>query len=55
MGRAGVTNPLSGALVCLTKASLCGLPFYSSFYSKEFILERLTTRSGLTLFVYLGM
>jgi len=55
IGNARVANPLSGSLVCLTKASLCGLPFYSSFYSKEFILERLTTRRRLTLFIYLGM
>lgn len=55
IGNARVANPLSGSLVCLTKARLCGLPFYSSFYSKEFILERLTTRRRLTLFIYLGM
>ena len=55
IGNARMANPLSGSIVCLTKASLCGLPFYSSFYSKEFILEGLTTRRGLTIFVYLGM
>jgi len=55
IGNAGIANPLSGSIVCLTKARLCGLPFYSSFYSKEFILERLTTRRRLTIFVYLGM
>lgn len=55
IGNASRANPVSGSMVCLTKARLCGLPFYSSFYSKEFILERLTTRSSLTIFVYLGI
>jgi len=55
IGRGGLSAPVRGAAVCLTKASLCGLPFYSSFYSKELILERLASSSGASLLIYLGM
>jgi len=44
--------PFNQATIVLTKLSLCGLPFFSAFYSKEFILERLG-RGGLSsVFVF---
>merc|ERR1712142_1065979 len=38
--------PVTQATVIITKLSLCGVPFFSAFFSKELILERLRSNSG---------
>ena len=44
--------PVTKATVILTKIRLCGLPFFSAFFSKELILERLATQTRAALYVY---
>lgn len=44
--------PFNQAVIVLTKLSLCGLPFFSAFYSKEFILESLSRGSLSRIFVF---
>nr|AFI23520.1 NADH dehydrogenase subunit 5 [Coridius chinensis] len=43
--------PYTCACFCISTLSLCGFPFMSGFYSKDFILEYLTT-GYLNLFIY---
>ena len=38
--------PFSSAILILAKARLCGLPFFSGFFSKEAILEGLEVSAG---------
>ena len=45
--------PLTQATVIITKLSLCGIPFFSAFFSKELVLERLGSNLGGEFFVYL--
>lgn len=47
--------PLTQATVIITKLSLCGVPFFSAFFSKELVLERLRSNSGGEFFVYVMM
>ena len=44
--------PVTQATVIITKLSLCGVPFFSAFFSKELVLERLRSNSGGEFFVY---
>lgn len=55
IGGGGLACPARRSVISLCKASLCGLPFYASFYSKEFILERLATNSRRTLLSFFGI
>ena len=47
--------PLTQATVIITKLSLCGVPFFSAFFSKELVLERLSSNSGGEFLVYIMM
>nr|AFI54845.1 NADH dehydrogenase subunit 5 [Poecilocoris nepalensis] len=44
--------PYTCSCFCISNLSLCGLPFLSGFYSKDFILESVTMNS-FNLFIYL--
>jgi len=44
---------VSKRVVILTKISLCGLPFFSAFYSKELILEALCSLKFRNFITYL--
>nr|BAO52512.1 NADH dehydrogenase subunit 5 [Coptosoma parvipictum] len=44
--------PYTCSCFCISNFSLCGLPFLSGFYSKDFILEYMTL-SGVNMFIYL--
>ena len=54
-GGNSLSLPFNQATIVLTKLSLCGLPFFSAFYSKEFILERLGSGSFSSVFVFFRM
>ena len=47
--------PVTQATVIMTKLSLCGLPFFSAFFSKELVLESLRAGGGGELLTYLFM
>jgi len=47
--------PLLKAVVVITKLSLCGVPFFSAFFSKELILENLGLSEGGSSGVYFLM
>ena len=53
--RGGLTQtlPYSLGVILITKFRLCGLPFFSAFYSKEIVLERLVAGVRGPLAVYL--
>jgi len=55
IGEGALACPARSATISLCKASLCGLPFYASFYSKEFILEGLATNRRRTLLSFFGI
>ena len=44
--------PITQATVIITKLRLCGLPFFSAFYSKELVLESLSSQLGGVFMVY---
>jgi len=44
--------PITQATVVVTKLRLCGLPFFSAFYSKELVLESLSSQLGGVFLVY---
>lgn len=46
IGNTKATLPLTSSILVVAKASLCGLPFFSGFFSKESILEGLDVRGG---------
>jgi len=53
--RGGNTSPLpfNQSVIVLTKISLCGIPFFSAFFSKEFVLESLGRASYTNFIVFL--
>ena len=51
MGNFQGALPFTSAILILAKASLCGLPFFSGFFSKEAILENLDLTGGRALVV----
>jgi len=55
IGGGRLACPTRSSVISLCKARLCGLPFYASFYSKEFILEGLATNSRRTLLSFFGI
>lgn len=52
-GGVSLGMPFSQAIIILTKIRLCGLPFFSAFYSKEWVLERLSRGGLVGLRVYI--
>lgn len=52
-GAASNTLPVTRSLVLICKASLCGLPFFSAFFSKEIVLEALAMGGAAPLVTYL--
>nr|YP_002734952.1 NADH dehydrogenase subunit 5 [Coptosoma bifarium]ABZ01989.1 NADH dehydrogenase subunit 5 [Coptosoma bifarium] len=52
MGFLSNQMPFTFTCFCVSTFSLCGLPFLSGFYSKDFILEFLSF-SGMNLLIYL--
>nr|YP_010133440.1 NADH dehydrogenase subunit 5 [Lethocerus indicus]AJG02892.1 NADH dehydrogenase subunit 5 [Lethocerus indicus] len=52
MGGVSVHLPFTSSCFCISSLSLCGLPFLSGFYSKDFIVESYSM-SGGNLFFYL--
>jgi len=45
--------PFNQAIVVLTKIRLCGIPFFSAFFSKEFILESLGRARNTNFVIFL--
>ena len=45
--------PLNQAIIILTKIRLCGVPFFSAFFSKEFILESLRRAGHINFVIFL--
>ena len=50
-GRLRNNLPLSRGVLIVAKGRLCGLPFFSGFFSKEAVLEGLDLRGGRGRFV----
>jgi len=52
-------TPLAGIIMVVTKISLCGLPFFSAFFSKEMVLEGLAiereSRFIIFLLIWIGV
>ena len=53
IGNFSSSLPFTSAILILAKARLCGLPFFSGFFSKEAILEGLDSGSSSWIFFYL--
>lgn len=51
--------PVMKATILITKLSLCGVPFFSAFFSKELVLESLRIGNwgirGAQLFIWVGV
>nr|QBZ38115.1 NADH dehydrogenase subunit 5 [Malaxella flava] len=52
MGNISIQSPLIGSCFLISLFSLCGLPFYSGFFSKDFIIE-LVILSQVNFFYFL--
>jgi len=53
MGGNSTALPYTQSILILTKIRLCGLPFFSGFYSKECVLESLSRSSQSRVVTYL--
>ena len=51
-GRISSEIAFSSTIVIVTKVRLCGLPFFSAFFSKELVLESIVDFSSFSLGVY---
>lgn len=47
--------PFNQSIIVLTKIRLCGVPFFSAFFSKEFILESLGRAAYTNFIIFLRM
>lgn len=54
-GGNGSSLPFNQSIIILTKVRLCGIPFFSAFFSKEFILESLRRAAHANFVIFLRM